>query len=581
MDSLNIEILPYIFLNLPLSDIFTCKLVCKKWLFALRHWVKIRELVVFVEEQPVNSKWADEKNIDCLHSLRLASDRYMSRRNTRLNFEEALFSNLKRLYIERRAPIEDHSKCIEGLNKFRTLEELALPTIQLYKDTRLSLPHLKRLTTEKMFGWRFKLYLDTPRMEWLQVFSNKRIRFESTNLRHMKAFHFYPSSAITDSLRYLFCYYLHELTDDFLATHQLEELHLYAESATFASLKNQKLELIRKDVRIFFKGLQIDGLHDKMEDLLFRELLNDKFLNYYLRNYDKLATQLPYLYIVNYDPFDQLQVPLDFLGRFVELEKVVLSKKLANEKPFIEFLKCIRVESLKVSEAALTQEFYSVKLPAICPNLQSLKIVDPLIDQLNLDFIFQLQNLFDFCTNKTLEIEFVRRAFEELIYFRYVSFNYQGEKMTINNLYRNDQYEFRLKLADVTKRARIFRTFEELTLELNGELKNISDDPTAAVVQLGSDALNDVLENPPENALMAEDIDLMSFMNADDDISFHILDDQDETVQEMLQLGIDRREDVEELERELQDFESMNPDGEDESLDEAEADPDFYHFFNL
>lgn len=591
MNELNIEILPYIFLHLPLKDIFTCKLVCKKWLYALRHWVKIRELVVYVEEEPINAKWPKGTFIDCRHSLRLSSERYLSRRNTKLNFEEALFSNLKQLYIQRRTVIEDRSssRCIEGLNKLRGLEELILTTLQLRKDARLSLPKLKYLKIHKLFSGRFTLFLDTPLLQDLRVFSNKRIRFtcESVSLKRVQAFHFYPSDVHSSSLRYVYCYYLHNLKDNFLQSSALSELHLYAESRTYAALKTQKRNLIGKDVQLYFKGLKLDGVNDQIVEHLFYEKLNREYLNHYLQNCDKLASYLPFLFIVKYSAFEEFadKLPPDFLGRFTELEKVVVTQRPQDEGKFIEFLKSVRADALKLSHSALDQEFYSVKLLSVYPNLECLKIIDEVqvVERLDFEFIFRLQHLFDFCTNKNLEIEFVERAFRELPHFRYCSFNHRGRRTIVNNLYRNDEYEFRLKLLDLTAKAQTFRTFEELALELDKfDGKPVGERPGAAGERPEAgeliEAADELLEAADEEWNM--DPILNAFPNGDE-MDFRVLDNEDPAVRDMLQLGIDQREDLDELDREMMDLDDLNPDGDQDSLDESEADPDFYHFYDL
>lgn len=599
MEEINIEILPYIFLNLPLQDILNCKLVCKKWLFALRHWTKIRELIVYVEEQPVNGKWENLRGFDCLHSLKLSSDRYLSRRNTKLNFEEALFSNLKKLFIQRRSLIEDADRCIEGLNKFAALEELILPTIQLHRDTRLSLQRLKVLTIDKVFSQRFVLFLDTPRLEQLRVFSNKRIEFscESVSLKRMQVFHFYPSPVIASSLQYLFSYYLHHLADDFLQASKLRELHLFAESDTFAALKLQRSNLVGKDVQLYFKGVRMDGVNAEIESRLFNEVLDAKYLVWYLQNYDKLASRVPYLFIVKYDPFEQFADRLpanlpDFLSRFVALEKLVVKQPVKNEAKFIELLKCLRVESLKLQDSGLGQHFYSVKLPAICPRLESLKIVEeqPEMNQLDLEFIFGLKHLFDFSVSKNLKLDFVGRAFKELPNFRYFSFLFRDQPTVVNNLYRNDDYEFRLKLDDVSEKAHRFQTFEELASELaSGRLdehRHFQDEIGEEADGEEEEAEEDHEEDDAEDH--AEDYEAIHvnriahlFLNSGD-MNFRILDNENPDVRDMLQLGIDQREDEDELNREMADFDGLvNAANDQDSLDESEADPDFYHFRDL
>lgn len=435
------------------------------------------------------------------------------------------------------------------------------------------------------------------------MFSNKPIRFvcDSVSLRNVQAFHFYPSEVFARSLRYVYCYYLHNLRDDFLQSSVLRELHLYAERPTYEALKAQRHKLVGKDVQLYFKGLKLDGMNDRIDQPLFYEKLDREHLSRYLQNCDKLASYMPFLFIVNYNAFEEFadRLPPDFLGRFSELEKVIVTKRPQDEGKFIEFLKSVRADGLKLRHAALDQEFYSVKLPAVYPNLECLKIIDDeqVVERLDLEFIFQLQHMFDFCTNKNLEIEFVGRAFRELPHFRYCSFNHRGRRTVVNNLYRNDDYEFRLKLSSLTAKVQTFRTFEELASELNNfdgkpadseQLEEANGRPAADGPPVDERELVDrlqevaeLLDAGDEEWEMNVDMKQMIAFPEDDEMDFRVLDNENPDVRDMLRLGIDRREDIDELDREMLDADGANLDADQESLDESEADPDFYHFYDL
>lgn len=438
ISNLPLEIYSDIFGRLPINDIFKCRSVSKRFKFIIDN-LKLRNLVIAEDEFKftLNRKWfATNEPIDTLHTILCPSNPAESLK-IESQLRKNLFSSIKQLYIHSNYlsfKSDDLGNC---LNHFKRLEILEILNLEINSESKLILPNLKVL------NWSVRgdiCVLDTPKLELVKIqFLNGMDNIEFLYPEKIKHAEFQEKRNILKkfvNLEHLAIKHLEFIEADFLQHHsKLKQIHFDSNDVVFFELKQQKERLKRKDLKIFFLGINFDELPQYSSAFNHSELY-EKNIKLLAEAYERkrIANVLPFVEQINYNTFEDnfKQLPKDLIERFVNLELVKVTKKVEDLKKFQNFLKnTSNFSSLKLNNSSLNAQFYSEQLPACCPSITNLTIKDENIEEIDFDFLFKLDYLISLITNKQLSIEFVYDLFTKLKHFEQIWFSHLEDKVRI------------------------------------------------------------------------------------------------------------------------------------------------------
>ena len=195
-------------------------------------------------------------------------------------------------------------------------------------------------------------------------------------------------------------------------------------------LLKQKRVLRRTDFKLYYHGLLITDT--KQLDGFDFDLKNTCLL---IRNYDRLASDLSFIYQVNYSDLANTvdEIPVDYSRRFFNIQRVE-TRQVVDPMRFFYFLSGLNViRSLVLTNSALTQSFYD-RLPTLCPGLRWLRITETPELTINLDSILRLKHLKEFTTIMNLEAPFdlVIKSFQTLKCLKEFNFRRDNDKFEIS-----------------------------------------------------------------------------------------------------------------------------------------------------
>lgn len=388
LDELPVEVILAILQHLPLKDVLNCKQVNKKLNAVINSYLRLKQLVVIRKAiVPSFRKWfGTSDSVDCRHVLTATNIHLM---------ESSIFSGLKQLFVYKTTvPI----KLVNSLVRLERLE-LEYSFLETSKtENSLKLPELRIAQLYESCGG---LVVCAPK---LLRFQNRASNLSFAHPESLETYDCLFYNKFVDSfvnLVYLLCAGLEgsaqQGTDDLLRKlPKLREVHTWS-TVGLENLKKQKAALHRHDLSICFHGIRdevnIDRLISTMNACRDLNQSIDAFSTYR----SNLASIVPRIEVATYERLNSYQLPVNFIRKFVNLSKLIVSQPVQDLNRLSEFLReCNRFTSLRsinFRSALLSQEFVD-QLPELVPNLTCLSL-DLNVNSLNCWFLLRFSGNFE------------------------------------------------------------------------------------------------------------------------------------------------------------------------------------------
>lgn len=459
LDTIPIELLSMILNRLSTADQIRCRLVSKKFRFVIENEVKVRRLIVSLNQKVCEGKWYRTYRRFDLNDLINAKH---------LDFLQTepfrkMFSKLRMLYVydfpEILPPCD-----LDSLNELRELEHLELWFLRIKNLSKLTLPNLKVFCVNEQTSAR--LIIDTNSLLHLKtVFELDLFTFNhASSIRSVQCNRLTPGILAFTNLEHLCCYLITQpLVSDLLPKLvHLKRLQFYDQETVYQSLVEQKRRLNRRDLKIFYLGINFEQRNGRNEELdlsaynlaFSRYHLNAQNLPIYFDNYHRLDDRLPFVNCVDYSAFEDRfglleNVPGDFFDRFPIINNVHVSRRIVEPESFRTFLTgCSSLHSLSLKNSHLEPAFFD-RLPSVCSSIGALHIK---ADLDSFEFVLEFKNLLDLeIISESLSIDLVRKAFttlkhleaftftidQTLIYVGHEEFGYEVDVTDRMSTYKN------------------------------------------------------------------------------------------------------------------------------------------------
>ena len=311
------------------------------------------------------------------------------------------------------------------LNSFDQLEELDIIRARLNQQDvfNLNLPMLTRLQLEKVRGNQ-KLTLEAPRLREAKILGCFSYQSDlSVDLVHGESVErllvdrlAYTVVSKLKNLQYLYVPQLSRVDPTFLGSLQLKEIHTN-DPEDVSMLFEQKQRSDHADLRIYLCGLLLNGPDDPAMNALrdaSPDYLSSAYFGYLAENPSRMADLTPFYSFLYYSAIEDAapNLEVDFLKRFIDLNEIVVLSPVQDIQRFLDFLKnCENIVELRFqwNQWNPSQHLFD-RLPEHC-NVQKLTLDRPPSD---LGFLLRLKHLIHLDIDWSIDLEIVRRAFEEL-----------------------------------------------------------------------------------------------------------------------------------------------------------------------
>lgn len=379
----------------------------------------------------------------------IVSTRFESFFDSSTTLGKSILSNLKQLRLCKLRLLEEDRPAFERtLNSFGQLEEFGLfdckdPTTGFTRgiELDLNLPALKAFELEdvervgklkltapgllKIRLWRcgWSLRLNLVRGESVErVISDD---FAYINVKQMK------------NLKYLCAEAFPAIDSAFLPDlKQLNEIHL-VDPNTVQQLFRQKQQHGRADLKIYLLGCLLSGPHDPAIRALTTGPETENFACL-VKNSSRLADEIPLYNCLSYtaiESVDQAQAS-NVVRKFSELNEIIVIEPVRDIQRFLGFLKSLDNTVALIFHGDQPQELFD-RLPELC--VQSLTF-HPKSDSRapNFEFLFRLPDLTCVQAYYQIDLDLVKRVFEELRFVTSFKFHckYREVLVEVNHLKR-------------------------------------------------------------------------------------------------------------------------------------------------
>lgn len=390
LDELPAEVILAILEHLPVKDILNCNKVNKKLNAVINSFLRLKQLVVIRKAiVPSFRKWfGTSDSVDCGQVLTANNVHLMN---------SSMFFGLKRLFVYKT------TVPIRLVNSLVRLERLELEYSFLASsktENELKLPELRIAQLYESCGG---LIICAPKLLKLQ---NRASNLSFVHPESLTTYDCLFYNKFIDSfvnLLYLLCADLEATaqqgTDDLLRKlPQLREVHTWS-TLGLENLKKQKVTLGRTDLSVCFHGIKDDPEVNCNQLISTMNACRD--LNQSIEAFStyraNLASIVPRIEVATYERLDAYQLPVDFIRKFVNLSKLIVSQPVQDLHRLGEFLReCNRFTSLRsinFRSAQLSQEFAD-QLPDLVPHLTCLSL-DQNVVSLNCWFLLRFSGNFE------------------------------------------------------------------------------------------------------------------------------------------------------------------------------------------
>lgn len=402
-NSLPLELYHYLFDYLDLDDIYTFRLVNKKF-YQIAKSYDIKELSFINHRSDYYIYYVYKDN--WFTTTRSTKRRYFFDfiKLSMLKNPTSNILNIKFLRIRGSQPYSSFK--IEDLNKFTKLQilmiDIANDCLKPFNG-RLNFPELKALSIKFYHKESDVLVLNAPNLHSLDIceFSsnlsviNSAIKFmQPWSITYLKIRKYEPNMTIFSNLEVLEffdCFDVNLEIENLFSLEKLKKLCVNSQEAGNANVrKTDKLKQLvgKKDLDMILNGVKI-----KSEDKIKEYQSNEKFsLDYQLNNYDELEDDLNF---VHYICIGNRIFGLDFnlfpnlFKKYTNIQKALITTiDIQDWNRFVYFIeKCPNLYLLEVN-GSFEQEFYE-KIPLVS-SLSILTIYENGNKRLNVDFIMKM-----------------------------------------------------------------------------------------------------------------------------------------------------------------------------------------------
>ena len=350
-------------------------------------------------------------------------------------FSQSILSSLKNLRLcSLNLNAEDAPAIVQTLNSFDQLEQLGIFDVDSLFESRtdfqLRLPMLKSLQLVRASAC-VSLTLDAPRLNKVHLadtrFSLPLVHGESVKKLIVDYLNLMVGVDHLDHLEYLYCGGQMRIDSSLLSIlKRLKEVHLN-NRGDVSNLFEQKERYGLSNLKIFLFGCLLNGPSDPAINSL--HWFTDEYLVYLAEHRTRLAEEIRYIWSLYYSSIERLPAALeiDLLSKFTDLDRILVNKPVQDVDRFLKLLKNFsNIVRLRI-EWILPQQLFD-RLPSHC-DVQALEIANAPTD---LNFLFRLKSLDDLVLLFSIDIEFVRKVFEELPVLLSFQFPYLNKFFTIS-----------------------------------------------------------------------------------------------------------------------------------------------------
>ena len=351
-------------------------------------------------------------------------------------FGQTILSSLKHLRLcDIDLSERDRAAFARILNSFGQLEQLDIIRAKLDQQEVFNLPMLTSLQFEEVKGI-LNLTVEAPRLREVKMRScYSRLRVEIIHRKSVERLLVgclgYIEVKNLKNLQYLYVYGYPSADSTFLSSlPQLKEIHLH-NHRTVSELFLQMQQSGRTDLKIYLKGLLLNGPHDPAINTLDNasRFLSREWLACFSGNQSRLADRILFYYYLIYSSIEKhvpLGLEVDLLKRCPDLNKVQVYSRVQDIERFLNLLKNFKNIDSLTFYCTQSQDLFD-RLPEHSA-VQWLTITRPLSD---LAFLFRLKHLIHLQVHDPIDSETVRRAFEELPSLSSFRFSYERKSVSI------------------------------------------------------------------------------------------------------------------------------------------------------
>lgn len=487
MDILPAEMLEEIFKYLDLEDRIRIRPVSRTWKYLVENLKSNRSLILTENSLYKNvemKRWFIDdyefKNVDQLFYTFYFLDKLFSK-------AALTILDLRRLviYVSFNYEIENPLmiKMFKFVDNFKRLNKLEINNkgnLELYdKSMKMNLPELTVLCLK---GFKFdEIELDMPKLVkvYLEIINiDLRIHFKyPQSIKQIKLLDYNDVLAELVNLESIYIKRVREFESNFLSKFKyLKELNIDDSIEQFACLLEQKDRLGFTELATYFRSILVNDI-----DYEYKRLVesNSTVMDVYFRDDFVKTDQLPLVQSLDYNYLEDnsIKIHKSILDKFVNLECIYTNQKVKDVNKLEQLIRdCKNSLDLTFEDSLLSQAFYD-RLPDNHKYIVLLRLSHNFADtDLNLDFIFKLNNLLCFIIDKELSLEFIELIFDRLVKLSTLKFNYKGHSFRVLFIFPEDVYDkyevkFSLFEGDESDDRVNFGTHSELI----GYLRNIDD----------------------------------------------------------------------------------------------------------
>ena len=349
-------------------------------------------------------------------------------------FHQTILSNLKHLQLCDLRPKEETGRALtSAINSLAQLEELDIqfgyhrrPGVEI--EFKLNLPMLAVIQLKLMYTIN-KLTLDSPRLRKVTLYSCRDMSLELVHSEPVEWLMAHGSTNIAveklKNVKNLYLSgYFDKLDSTFLSSlEQLKEIHLDWMNVDLEELFEQKQRHGRTNLKIYYRGLLLNGPHDPAIGLLRPASdISAEYFGHLAENPSRLADQIPIFERLGYTLIERVApgTEMTVLKRFTNLSRIDVSKPVVDTDRFLNLLKNLHNIVCLMFQGNQPQDLFD-RLPEHCA-VQILYIHSELSDY---RFLFRLKYLMRLLLGFSINAEAIRKIIEKneflsVFYFKYL-----------------------------------------------------------------------------------------------------------------------------------------------------------------
>ena len=372
-------------------------------------------------------------------------------------FAPTILSRLKHLRLCDLRLNQDMRKLfVRTLESFDQLEELdivGLTNDGYHLGIDLELPMLSSIRIESVEKIEY-VNLEAPRLLKVKLLCNTAdlqvdiVHGESVERLVAECLRGVPVKRLKN-LKYLYVSRSTEIDSTFLSgLEQLKEIHLQDSDYDISELFEQKRRYGRSDLKIYHFGLLLDSPDDPAIECLVDEFEEDSVVHL-AENLSRLADEIPTCIQLNYTTIECAPpgAEIEVAKRFTDLSMMRVEEPVQDTQRFLNLLKNCDLVDLDF-DSDQPQDLFD-RLPEHCSAIQRLAFLDSTPS--DSQFLLRLKELTSLWISYNIELELVRKIFEELKFLFYFEFKYLNKKFQFERSERSPSSNWTVWIGKVKR----------------------------------------------------------------------------------------------------------------------------------